>query len=85
MVEKRFIREDGKGRTARRHIEYVDDFSDFWSNEKSIKTTIFTHKRSISSSDLDSTHSFPTFYRINIDWGLNYDAFMTMYGLHKNI
>ena len=66
-----------KGHPSRKSPQ---DFSDFSSNEKSILTTIFAHKRSISSSDLDSTHSFPTFYRINIDWGLNYDGFMTMYG-----
>ena len=32
------------------------------------------------TSNLDSTHSFLTFYRIDIDWRLDYDGFMTMYG-----
>ena len=45
---------------------------------------MFVYKHPILTSNLDSTHSFLTFYRINIGWGLKYDGFMTIYGLHIN-
>jgi len=35
------------------------------------------------TSDLDSTKKIRILYRINIDWGLNYDGFMTMYDFTK--
>ena len=41
---------------------------------------IFIYNHPVLTSDLDSSHSFLIFFRIDIDWRLNYDGFMTMYG-----
>ena len=45
---------------------------------------MFMYTQPILTPNLDSTHSSLTFYRIDIDWRLNYDGFRTMYGFQSS-